>query len=1793
MANGDTNQGWGGLPAGTGEVISGTWGEAIMTPSGPASQGQLDVSGWGLPGYEGINWAYEAWRAKGGAAQFPTAPLTYTPPTTTELKGATFPTPTMFEFPFTGGMNIKEWARNEYGKVASRGIQDPYAAALYSLNFNALNNQHSLAGQYSSWSLPAQLALQNPKAQAIIQQAKDNNCDVAYSHLTDDSKAVFNVYPTTTTIDRGMVGKWDFNTVTGELEKLQPGQGAYVQGWIPSDIPITKTGDMYEMIDTFKHETDFTGSWLRTPIARERFENRDIFGLALTDDELKKDYAIDAPVFKVKSKAVTSYLTGELSLQDLVNQGVIPPTEMKDITDWVEEAMTKNWRAPVTPTAVSEGGLLLERTLQEIRAKYVEEYPLAFGLVQTGLSEEYQVKETARKEIEERYQFMDPLTLSNWTEHSTAMLQNYMGGIGKLVFASATMPYWVLTSLGQEDKAESIVGADLYWTPTDTLLKWQAGEKVSAKEWLATVSPAGWVAEYEKSTFPKFVKGAGEFIGDLVAWIVLCGAISPRIATPIATQLAEGKVSLKTAQLWERTMGKIAASYKGKAPKDVTKLAERAGKELLTFEKAIADLTVRTNVANVNQAASKVYAQEAVIKQLGRIAKEQKLKTGKISDELMNDIIEANNKRFSYMTGWQATVSESLYGGKVKVKAGELIPLETFEELEKSLLVPDRARGMAVAAARIPVLKHVLGGFNPSIRTSENLVRASAQKLTVSYQTAKQLADLQIAPLYVMDDVLGTVLREGANYGTAKNVEGIHHVLEVLQNPSKFRFAKNMGVWAGKKVSDHPQIVVALQLRNQIEGMIIKNDLPIELLKMQEGMEWMPRGMKNIVQSGLLSGNRKFHARPEQMSRVYLDISEGLEKGIAYDADWRMLLRKHMQNVYEINAEDMFAKAVKPLGSTAFPTQLEMELTAAKKTSTYLAKDVMDKLPQAKRMSPATLAAINRRAPGVAAAIKEGRPLAELQTIATKEAQAGRAYQARLQAEMDDVQKMKDIHGIPAFEGWKFPPEIAKEIQRSTRNSPIDPLTNFASQANSLIRMVRAGYDFGVGWIQGQILLARRSDIWGKAMVASAKSMADPAWAAGFAGQHQATIRDMIIRGRMALSSTEFMEGAGLLRKIPVIGKITGAFERQFNTFLDTARVYLWEAFERPGMSNTYAADLGAVIDNMMGTLSSAKLGIKPYQRAVEAAYISFSPRYRRSGIALGLDLLRGGVRGGEARKAIASWLAGGASVYMGVCHALAQDPDFDPNSGNFMTIEVGGMKVRLGGQYLTMMRLLANITATAQDNPERFISLDTRDQPLLKYLRGQSAPLMGLTTTLITGETYLGEPIVPWNKFVKNVVASTLMPFSLEPLFSDYPNDGYPAVPIEFGGLMTWPTSARSLVYEVLDKEAQAKYGMDYKELTKKDKKAALELSEIPEIKALQRLALLEEVTRGAGKEIRQQTIDWRVKFEEISETRSRTLYLAEAAYVAGKITETEYYYTIKTAGKQYSEASQVLQNEYPNVYKQWDKPHKAQKGESVHTMAYWDYQNLVYGDPQLNELEDEAYFARLEELEKGFKAKWGDEAYSYAYATTMAGKDLPPIYKARKADLKEIGMSGYWDLSRFGDDAMKQMFTFRQMNPSVDAALYTWGYVSTLQTQDAVDLARLKIQILNIPKGIPQALSQNAMDAEYDRLIREQESLSHTVKGTPTATDLQAMWDTRTSILGAVRNYESQLKMTTSPTRQSDILQKLDSEYAKLSMLYQMTQGYAQTHRDVRTRQFLNALERDMLEQTRRKSRVAAGYP
>lgn len=364
-----------------------------------------------------------------------------------------------------------------------------------------------------------------------------------------------------------------------------------------------------------------------------------------------------------------------------------------------------------------------------------------------------------------------------------------------------------------------------------------------------------------------------------------------------------------------------------------------------------------------------------------------------------------------------------------------------------------------------------------------------------------------------------------------------------------------------------------------------------------------------------------------------------------------------------------------------------------------------------------------------------------------------------------------------------------------------------APAAGDLVRVLKAGFDFGAPFLQGIPVLARRPDIWAKG---TARHMA--VFARGgqihttYLQQNMGALREMVQMGVPfgGAASDYFVavQRGGVLPKVgSTVGDITGIkgsdrlaargvkkgarsfeavatrFEQSFEAFGDYARIEMWKA-----MRDTAAKDgesglkeLAAFIRNSTGALNSGSLGVSPTQQALERGWLFFSPRYTRASLALVADAFQGGLRGREARQTFANMVAGGTATYAGIATALGQEIKLDPrskadggNGAEFMTIEINGNNVGIGSFWTSFVRLIASTGAQAVEDPAVLMQPNTRDNPIARWLRSRSAPMSGLAVDLQNGSTFMGEPLDGLGDWGTHISKQT-MPFVLEnALFDD-----------------------------------------------------------------------------------------------------------------------------------------------------------------------------------------------------------------------------------------------------------------------------------------------------------------------------------------------------------------------------------------------------------------------------------------
>jgi len=388
----------------------------------------------------------------------------------------------------------------------------------------------------------------------------------------------------------------------------------------------------------------------------------------------------------------------------------------------------------------------------------------------------------------------------------------------------------------------------------------------------------------------------------------------------------------------------------------------------------------------------------------------------------------------------------------------------------------------------------------------------------------------------------------------------------------------------------------------------------------------------------------------------------------------------------------------------------------------------------------------------------------------------------------------------PAFSGRLFPQEMVDRVVKEL-NPEVNSLLQNVGDVGNLMRLGSLTLDAGFPLIQGLMVLPRAPITWVKAVKESFMALIDPKVQQAFIANptNQATLA--FFQGRIHLGSNEFTQaiqaGVGqrpgialrIAERVPLAGAtlkhVFGRAQASFETFFDVARVKMAEGFIP--MVNSGRANLDEVasfVNKMTGVTSSRGLGVSATQIEVEASAFFLAPRYTRATFALMADAFQGGFRGDQARKSLGAFFGGTAAAYVGMAYALGQEPKLDPRAtsdggdgGRFMTVEIGGQHIGLGSKPYSMIRTLIKMGGDPVNAPYY----------AKRFLRSGSAPVTGAAADIITGRTFMGEP-VGFNIDGFRHIGGRFLPFWVEAIINDTPRPGPAGVGAELAGLRSWP---------------------------------------------------------------------------------------------------------------------------------------------------------------------------------------------------------------------------------------------------------------------------------------------------------------------------------------------------------------------------------------------------------------------
>lgn len=447
---------------------------------------------------------------------------------------------------------------------------------------------------------------------------------------------------------------------------------------------------------------------------------------------------------------------------------------------------------------------------------------------------------------------------------------------------------------------------------------------------------------------------------------------------------------------------------------------------------------------------------------------------------------------------------------------------------------------------------------------------------------------------------------------------------------------------------------------------------------------------------------------------------------------------------------------------------------------------------------------------------------AQLKAEYAEELASGEMTPERLVKIAASIEATGRVHQ-PAFAGRIFPAETASTLNKALQGHG-STLRHNLVRLNNAGKTLFLGFDFGNLFIQMLPTLFKDPAKWATAATQSVKAFTDSkAWSA-YARDNATPLQEMASLGSSTGRLSEFMAGFGegeLITSLPVVGPVAKAFGRQFQAGLDVAKTELWKAYrevtplaEWPDLIRTLEAQL------LSGRMEAA--GVSPNRALTERAFF-LAPSYYRGAIDLIGQVASRGISGSIARRAIGSYLAAGPATYLGIGGALVVRGDMtpeeltarlNPSDPAFLMwkVNIAGKPVNVGfgGIYKSVVKLAASSIRTSIEHPENWASLDPQENPLVRFLRGHSAPAPSIAFDQFTGRDFLGRDVDATD------IAPRLLPMAIQAIIGREGEETSPSEAVfSMLGLSSYTEPIRKQRDAAIDRVARARHGKPYESLT------------------------------------------------------------------------------------------------------------------------------------------------------------------------------------------------------------------------------------------------------------------------------------------------------------------------------------------------------------------------------------------
>lgn len=694
--------------------------------------------------------------------------------------------------------------------------------------------------------------------------------------------------------------------------------------------------------------------------------------------------------------------------------------------------------------------------------------------------------------------------------------------------------------------------------------------------------------------------------------------------------------------------------------------------------------------------------------------------------------------------------------------------LQNADELVKTMTNPDYFRSIA----NLPAIRSVMKYFSPAGVANSPVEQAvvarpalreeGQNKAIGAFSTLQALGNRQ--QVWGKLDYTG----KASSLGTIKEGKLAGLTLdEVLTYRTKYasQMTPEQKAWA-----DQFHAIEADKL-----DFLKRNGIEINELSFEEGGEYVGRRVLgrlddtgNLVESAYVGSpgpGRPGAKMGAEKARVFRDMNEALVQGYRYlppDEALFLNIKGAYNRVADKQVSDWVLERI-PWRTSAAPETLILARDVARdKLATSLRlKSLLNRAVRGERVT--VDAALSKDLPQQAQeltdlvpSLQKGDPVAArvialtgtLNDIIKQNKQdfrdiAKRLTEARERALRPHLQEGSVIS--PAFSGKILTGVEAKknaEILNRSFNAQfgdIDRILMAVNKVNAVGRFFVLAGDASIMAIQLIGFPARFPIIYARSGVIFIKALFSEKAQASYIARNNDVIqksRNLLLSKGGQTEYTEAFRSGGLFSKGP--GKVLQPFQRAFEGAMDTAGIELRKAFDHLATTPQRTAEVEQFINEIRGLTSSARIGVSPHLRQAETA-VFLAPRYNRAVAALLSDVVRGGIRGDQARKAMIALMGGGVALATAITLAKGEGWErvkdhLNPQSNDFMTWEAAGQRIGFGSKFRSLMNLAGRISK----NPEQTIDYANR------FIRAQFAPVLGTGIDVISGKDYIGEPTRP-----------------------------------------------------------------------------------------------------------------------------------------------------------------------------------------------------------------------------------------------------------------------------------------------------------------------------------------------------------------------------------------------------------------------------------------------------------------